>query len=327
MSVKFSTRREFLKYINLSFLFLLSSCSKISQKATIAMQSSFYPSSFKDIIPDDWQQINFKEYSSNKKLILDSDFTLINDGWINNINFAGFKNINESSLLEKFDKRSRNYLSSFDQYQRKKLIPIGIVPYVVIIKNNKDLIYLAKRSWDFLLSEKLSKKIIFPQSPRIMLSIAEKINTSNSLAKLKSQAMLFDDQNTLNWLINSDASVAILPYSLCSKYLKIDPRLSIVFPNQGVPLMWYFVLSRSNNKTQILIDWIKSLEGKATDYELSNQGWYLPFKNKSQKLIKSRNIGISGPSQECWDNSWSFPILTNAQKIILEDSWKESLTP
>ena len=85
------------------------------------------------------------------------------------------------------------------------------------------------------------------------MSIARKINSSNSIKKLKDQAMVFDDKNMLNWLINSDACVAIVPYSLCSKYLKIDPRLSLVFPSQGVPLMWHFILSRSNLKNQTLI--------------------------------------------------------------------------
>ena len=144
------------------------------------------------------------------------------------------------------DKRSIDFLGSFNQNQSSKLFPIGVVPYTIIIKNNKDLINSARRSWDFLLSNKLTGKIIFPQSPRIILSIAKKINQSNSLKKIKSQAMIFDDKNMLNWLINSDACVAIVPYSLCSKYLKIDTRLSLVFPSQGVPLMWHFLLSRSN---------------------------------------------------------------------------------
>ena len=111
------------------------------------------------------------------------------------------------------------------------------------------------------------------------MSIAKKINSSNPLKKLKNQAMVFDDKNMLNWLINSDASVAIVPYSLCSKYLKIDPRLSLVFPSQGVPLMWHFLLSRSNLNSAILIKWIKSLENKSIVDKLVSQGWYLPFKS------------------------------------------------
>ena len=190
------------------------------------------------------------------------------------------------------------------------------------------MLFRSRTSWDFLLSKKLTGKIVFPQSPRIILSIAQKINSSNSLKKLKSQAMIFDDKNMLNWLINSDACVAIAPYSLCSKYLKIDPRLSVVFPNQGVPLMWHFLLSRSNLNNALLIKWIKSLENKSTVDKLVSQGWYLPFNSDYlQSKYTSEMFPISGPSEKCWKNSWSLPVLTNEQKINFKNVWNDSLTP
>ncbi len=332
MFSKFVNRREFLDYGKLSLLFFLNSCSNLPNKVKIALQSSFYPESFKDTIPKDWKQekINFENIrlQKNRNKIFNSDFTLINDGWITSIDFAEFEKINENALIENLDKRSIDFLGSFNQNQRNKLFPIGVVPYTIIIKNNKELVNTASTSWDFLLSKKLTGKIIFPQSPRIILSIAQKINSSNSLKKLNSQAMLFDDKNTLNWLINSDASVAIAPYSLCSKYLKIDPRLSLVFPSQGVPLMWHFLISRSNLKNAILIKWIKSLENKSIVDKLVSQGWYLPFNSDySQSKYKSELVSISGPSEKCWKNSWSFPVLSNEQKINFKNFWDESLTP
>jgi len=332
MISKFATRREFLNCSKLSLLFLLYSCSNLPNNLKIALQNSFYPKSFKDTIPKDWKQekINFEniKLQKNRNIIFNSDFTLINDGWITSINFAEFEKINEFKLIENLDKRSIDYLGSFNQNQRSKLFPIGVVPYTIVIKNNKELINSARTAWDFLLSKKLTGKIIFPQSPRIILSIAKKINLSNSLKKLKDQAMVFDDKNMLNWLINSDACVAIVPYSLCSKYLKIDPRLSLVFPSQGVPLMWHFILSRSNLKNQILIKWIKSLENKSIVDKLVSEGWYLPFNSDYlQNKYKSEIYPISGPSKKCWDNSWSFPVLTNEEKINLENSWNKSLSP
>ncbi len=332
MFSKFATRREFLNCSKLSLLFLLNSCSNPSNNLKIALQNSFYPKSFKDTIPKDWKQekLNFEniKLQKNSSKIFNSDFMLINDGWITSINFAEFEKINEYQLMENLDKRSIDYLGSFNQNQRSKLFPIGVVPYTIVIKNNKELLNSARNSWDFLLSKKLMGKIIFPQSPRIMLSIAEKINSSNSLKKLKNQAMVFDDKNMLNWLINSDACVAIVPYSLCSKYLKIDPRLSLVFPSQGVPLMWHFILSRSNLKNKLLIEWIKSLENKLIVDKLVSEGWYLPFSSDYlQSKYKSEIHYISGPSKKCWDNSWSFPLLTNEQKINLENYWNESLAP
>jgi len=332
MFSKFATRREFLNCGKLSLLFLLNSCSILPNNLKIALQNSFYPKSFKDSIPKDWKQekINFEsiQLQKNRNTNFNSDFTLINDGWITSLDFAEFEKINEYQLIENLDKRSIDYLGSFNQNQRSKLFPIGVVPYTIIIKNNKELINSARNSWDFLLSKKLKGKIIFPQSPRIILSISKKINSSNSLKKLKSQAMLFDDKNMLNWLINSDANVAIVPYSLCSKYLKIDPRLSLVFPDQGVPLMWHFLLSRSNLNNVILIKWIKSLENKLIVDKLVSQGWYLPFNSDYlQSKYKSEMFPTAGPSEKCWENSWSFPVLTNEQKINLKNIWNESLSP
>ncbi len=333
MIKKYSTRRQFLSHGRLLLLLLLNSCSNSSKKIKIGLQSSFYPQSLKDTLPASWQQenINFSKLESekNKKKLSNSDFVLVNDGWMDRINFDSFQNINNLLSNETLDNRSKDFLNSFKEYQSNKLFPIGVVPYAVIIKNNTDLINHANKSWNFLLSEKLKGKIIFPQSPRIIMSISEKINLKNSLSKLKGQAMLFDDQNSLNWLINSKASVAIIPYSLCLKYLKFDSRLSVVFPNQGVPLIWNFLLSKSKINNQILIDWIKSFEKKSIIDELANQGWYLPFNdeyslNKYDMKIKNYS---SGPSGICWENSWSLSPLNKSDKLNLEELWYQSLTP
>ena len=141
MFSKFVTRREFLNCGKLSLLFFLSSCSNLPNKVKIALQNSFYPESFKDTIPKDWKQekINFENIrlQKNGNTIFNSDFTLINDGWISSIDFSEFEKINEYALFENLDKRSIDFLGSFNQNQRSKLFPIGVVPYTIIIKNNK----------------------------------------------------------------------------------------------------------------------------------------------------------------------------------------------
>ena len=333
MLKKYPTRRQFLNYGKLSLLFFLNSCSNSLKKYKIGFQSSIYPKSLKDTLPAIWQKenINFSKLKleKNKIKLSKSDFILINDGWLNSINFTSFQNINNLFSNDILDNRSRDFLKSFKEYQRDKLFPIGVVPYAVIIKNNKDLIYEASNSWNFLLDEKLKGKIIFPQSPRILISISKKISVKNSLSKLKEQAMLFEDKNSINWLINSNASVAIIPFSLCEKYLRVDSRLSIVFPNKGVPLMWNFLLTKSKIKNIVLNDWIKSFYKRATIDELANQGWYLPFKNQYSQ--DKYNIKIEknnyGPSKNCWENSWSFSLLNKEEKLSLENLWNQSLFP
>ena len=329
MLKNYSTRREFLNYGKLSLLLLLNSCSNSSRKISISLQSSFYPQSLKDTLPKSWEKeiINLSKLDliKNKKLS-NSDYMLINDGWINSLNFENFQSLNNLFNNDRLDNRSKEFLNDFKEYQSNKLFPIGVVPYAVVIKNNKNLISDASQSWDFLLAEKLKGKIIFPQSPRIIMSILKKINAKNSFSKLKNQVMLFDDQNSINWLINSQATVAIVPYSQCVKYLKFDSRLSIVFPNKGVPLIWYFLLSKSKVNNQILIDWIKSFENRKTIDLLANEGWYLPFKNEysQNKYFSKIENNIYGPSKICWENSWSFSPLSKKKKLNLENLWDQS---
>ena len=58
------------------------------------MQSLFYPQSFKDTFPQSWHQesISFSriDIEKNKKKLFNSDFVLVNDGWINSINIESF---------------------------------------------------------------------------------------------------------------------------------------------------------------------------------------------------------------------------------------------
>ena len=78
MFSKIATRREFLNCGKLSLLFLLNSCSNIPDKIKISLQNSFYPKSFKDTIPKNWEQkkINFESFQlKNRNAILHSDFT------------------------------------------------------------------------------------------------------------------------------------------------------------------------------------------------------------------------------------------------------------
>ena len=330
MIKKFLTRRQFLNHGKLALLFLLNSCRNSSKKIRISLQSLFYPQSLKDSLPSSWHQenISFSEIKleKNQKKISNSEFILINDGWINSINFEIFQNINELFPNDKLNNRAKEFLNTFKEHKRNKLYPIGLIPYAVVIKNNKHLIDKANNSWDFLLDEKLKGKVILPKSPRIIISLSKKIKKKNSLSELKDQAMLFDDQNSINWLINSNANVAIVPYSLSLKYLKIDSRLSIVFPEEGVPIIWNFVLSRSKNKNQILIDWINSLEKRKVVDALSNQGWYLPFRNEysQNKYYGNTKNKNYGPSKKCWENSWSFSPLNKKKKLDLENLWNKS---
>ena len=325
------TRRNFLNVVKLSLLFLLTSCKGLSKKISIGFHKHFFPVSFINSLPKNWEKenLNYKRDAFNKNS-KDKDLIIINDGWLSSLDYKNFNDISDN-LFSYLDDRSKNYLSDWDPFKRKKLYPIGVVPYAVIIKNNKNHQITNKNNWDFLLSKDLIGKMILPNSPRILISIAERINTQNAIKAIINQKNIYDDLNAIDWLINTDAVLAILPLTICEKYLKVDSRLSIVFPNQGVPLMWNFLLINNNFNQALLLNWIDKLLDRNSINKLIKDGLYLPFNNeyiqsKYKYSSKSARL-LNRPSEECWRNSWSFNSPKESEKVEFEKIWKDLLAP
>ena len=331
MNNKQLTRKKFLDIAKLSALYLLTSCSGFSRKISIGLYKNFLSANFINLLPKTWKKenLNYKEGNSNKNF-RNKDLILINDGWLRRVDLKDFNDISDP-LLDYLDKRSKSYLGNWELFERKKLYPIGVVPYAVVVKNNQRYKITSKNNWNFLLSKDLIGKMILPNSPRLLISIAERINDKNALKAIIDQDNIYDDINAIDWLINTDAVLAILPLTLCEKYLKVDSRLSIVFPNKGVPLMWNFLLINNNFNQTLLIDWIDKLLERNSVKKLIRDGLYLPFKNEYNQssynfTFKSERL-LKRPSEECWRNSWSFNPLKESEKIELEIIWKKSLAP
>ncbi len=325
------TRRKFLNIAKLSVLFLLTSCKGLSKNFSIGFYKNFFPESFINLLPKDWKKehLNYKEDNLNKNF-RDKDLILINDGWLSRVKLNEFNDISDA-LFNYLDERSKNYLNNWELIERKKLYPISVIPYAVIIKNNERYKITNKSNWDFLLSRDFIGKMILPNSPRILISIAEKINNKNAINAIIKQDNIYDDINAIDWLINTDAVLAILPLTICEKYLKIDSRLSLVFPNQGVPLMWNFLLIKNNFNQTLLMNWIDTLLDKNSLNTLNKDGLYLPFNNQyiqSQYRDTSKSSRLfKRPTEECWRNSWSFSSLKKSEKVELEKIWKKSSAP
>ena len=211
-------------------------------------------------------------------------------------------------------------------------MPIGINPYVVIIKNNKKYKIENNNSWDFLFSKDFKGKIILPKSARIVLSLMQRIKNRDLLKNIVNQEFIYDDKNSLDLLLNTDAAIAVTPLSLSQKYLKIDSRLSILFPHDGVPLLWNFAMIKSSLNLEEFYNWIDLLLDPKTANILVKAGWYLPFQTFAMNQLDSNNIKKFSrlnlqPSKKCWDNSWSFSPLHSQEKKELEILGNRLLNP
>ncbi len=331
MNNKQLTRKKFLDIAKLSVLFLLTACNGLSRKISIGLYKNFLPINFINLLPKNWKKenINFKEVNLNKNF-RNKDLILINDGWLSRVELKVFDDISQT-LINYLDERSKYYLSNWPLFERNKLYPIGVIPYAVIIKNNERYKITNKNNWDFLLSKDLIGKMVLPNSPRILISIAERINNKNAINTIFNKSNIYDDINAIDRLINTDAVLAILPLTICEKYLKIDSRLSIVFPNQGVPLMWNFLLINNNFNQALLLNWIDKLIERNLINKLIKDGLYLPFNNEyaqSKYKYSSKSARLANrPSEECWRNSWSFNSLKKSEKDEFEKIWKDLLAP
>ena len=333
MKQNFLNRRDFISFLYLSLFFLLTGCSNLGKKVKVSFQTNLLPKVFKDSFPKEWKSNNLDisnlKKNNNRKIYSETDFVILNDGWINKLNFNEFKEM-DKSIFNKLDKRSKDYLNLFQSDQIKKIFPVGLVPYAVVIKKTNSIDLSKTKSWDFLLSRELKEKIILPNSPRTVISISNKINGGTSLRELRNQVKIYDDKNALNWLLYSEAIVAVVPYTLCYEYLKMDSRLTIVFPEEGVPLNWYFILQRSNISQEILFEWFNLLQEKSRVFKLMEKGWYLPFSSEYIKdKYKDNNLSkrIKSPSKICWENSWSLGPIDYKRKMILENIWNYSSSP
>ena len=129
-------RRKFLNIGKLSFLYLLTSCKGVSNKISIAFYKNFLPVSLINLLPKNWKKVNLNYKKENlNKIFRFKDLILINDGWLSKLTLKDFNDISDP-LLNYLDERSKNYLTNWDVYERKKLYPIGVIPYAVIIKKN-----------------------------------------------------------------------------------------------------------------------------------------------------------------------------------------------
>ena len=63
-------------------------------------------------------------------------------------------------------------------------------------------------------------QIILPNSPHLIISIADRMRNPNQLSKLKKQAKAFDDKNALNWILGGQAKVTIVPLLSVRTYFR-----------------------------------------------------------------------------------------------------------
>jgi len=295
--------------------------------------SNSFPSEFVNSLSTGWEffpikDIELKEFSYNSTLQEKTDLLVLNDGWISDLPINSLQEIKADKIRNNFSKQTSSFLKGLGEDYKKKFFPLAVSPWVIIFRNEDSLALKHKNSWEVILSSALTNQIVFPNSPYLLISIAQKIDLVNDFSKIKSQAKLFDDRNALNWVVSGRAKAAVLPLSSCVDSLIQDPRLSVLFPQEGSPLNWTVLACPSLSPESFPTDWFDSLWGATYSRRVISKG-FLPPTNLSDLRRKNINVpqkyqSIFLPEESVWNKCWSLPILSFEKKKDLALNWNNS---
>ncbi len=326
-------RREFIKYGLISSLFIMTGCSQSQKKLALRGVSNTFPSEFVNSLSIDWEffpikDIELKEFSYNSTFKEKTDLLVLNDGWISELAINSFREIKAGNIRNNFSKQTNSFLEGLGENYKKKLLPLAVSPWVILFRNEDSLALKNKNSWEVIFSSSLVNQIVFPHSPYLLMSIAQKIDLVKDFSKIKRQAKSYDDRNALNWVVSGRANAAVLPLSSCVNALIEDPRLSVLLPQEGSPLNWTVLASPSLSPEPFPTDWFNSLWGATSLRRVISKGYLPPTSlfdlRKKNIFVSKRYQSIFIPEESVWNKCWSLPILSAEKKNDLALKWNNS---
>tara|TARA_Y100001968_G_scaffold61783_1_gene52550 strand:- start:1326 stop:2327 length:1002 start_codon:yes stop_codon:yes gene_type:complete len=326
-------RRDFIKYGLIFSFLILSGCSKSQKKQVLRGFPNSFPSEFINSLSSYWEFFPIKNIESKKNPYNSifqekTDLLVLNDGWIANLSSSSLQEIKANNIRDDFSNQASSFLDGLGEDFKNRIFPLAASPWVILFRNEDSLALKNRNSWEVVLSSSLEKQIVFPNSPYLLISIAQKLGFFDDFSKFKSQAKSFDDRNALNWVVSGRANAAILPLSSCVDSLIKDPRLSVLFPREGSPLNWTVLASPSQSREPFPTDWFDLLWGPTYLRRVIRKGFFPPT---SFSDLRSKNINlpqkyksIFSLEESFWEKCWSLPMLSSEQQKELALNWNNS---
>ena len=325
-------RREFCELSLLAGLAGVAGCSRGVSSPILCAASESLPKELLGALPYPWK-FQALEGQSLKPLSqtvfnANADLFAIGDGWISEFSKDAFKTIDSPQIALRLNKQAEEFLESFGPEISSRIFPIGVSPWVMLFRNGQEFSPRAKQGWDVLLDPELAGKLVLPESPRLVMSIADQIDQFDGLRRLRKQALTFDDKNGLNWVLSGKARVAILPFYRCFSSLSRDLRLSVSLPQSGTPLHWTLLVRPNKTKEPFPQSWIVKAWTMPLLGKLLARGWIPPINASELReaidYVPNSYKEILLPTKSFWENSWSLSYLSEKKMARLERLWSES---
>ncbi|HJN34367.1 MAG TPA: ABC transporter substrate-binding protein [Prochlorococcus sp.] len=325
-------RRELLKLGLMAGLMGLASCGRASAAPLLRATPETLPKKWRRSLPVPWsyQPIEVDAGSNPFTAALEqgNDLLALGDGWLTSLPEKTLQRIEAPGLQDRLDDQARAFEASLGPALQSRVLPVGVSPWVLLFRQGDPWALQARSGWQVLLDPALKGRVVLPQSPRLVMSLAERMQVADGLRQLRAQAYTFDDRQGLNWLIQGKARVAVLPLQRCLPSLRRDPRLSVVLPNSGAPLNWTVLVRSALTREPLPQQWVEQSWQEPLLGQLLAGGWIPPLPRAELRLalraIPKAYQSIVLPSKEVWSRCWSLPVLTAVQQIELDQRWSES---
>ncbi len=307
----------------------LVGCARAAQPLLMAAPETM-PLLWRRQLPKPWR---FTPLASQRSLLEgelppQADLLAMPDGWASFIGADGLQPLETDALRSRLNGQAVALLNSFPDVLASAMLPVGVSPWVMLLRGEGPGAAAAEQGWDALSSPELAGAVVLPSSPRLLISLAERMRVPDALQRLRSAAIAFDDRHALNWLLQGKAKAAVLPLARCMKTLRSDPRIRAVLPVQGAPLDWTMLMRPATTREPLPQTWVEEAWRSPLLGRLLAEGWLPPLDRPVllavQEAVPSRLRSLVMPPEPVWQRCWSLPPLTAVEANRLAERWQVS---
>ena len=323
-------RRRFLQLAALTAAAGLAGCSRGIGIPTLRAAPDTLPSLWRRRLPSPWRFDPLGGTEPFKRpWSVSTDLLALTDGWLSKLAPQQLQSISAPALEQRLGPEGQRLLSEMPSPWKGMVLPVGFSPWVMLVRREGGSVpAMTDKGWNALLDPAFEGKLLLPASPRLLISLADHIGDADALSRLRAAALSFDDRFGLNWLLQGDARVAVLPLQRCMSALKRDPRLMAVLPEQGAPLHWTLLVRPADTAEPIPQAWVAEAWTAPLLPRLLAQGWIPPLSRdaleQSLGRVPVRLRPLVLPPQSVWERSWMLLPADAAETQRLQTLWQAS---
>ena len=319
------SRRHVLQMIGATGSVLLAGCRQATAAPTLMAPAGVLPKPWADALPKPWrltlapsQQDWLPEDQAR------ADLLVMGDGWLDAHPAAALQPIAAEPLRRQLDRQAKGLLEELGALQ-DRVLPLAVSPWVMLLRDDPAMV---QEGWPLLLDSAVAGRVVLPASPRLVMSLADRLGGGQALRELRRQALTFDDRQATNWLLKGEARVVVLPLNRCIALLRRDPRLRAVLPASGAPLHWTVLLRPEASREPVPQSWVEQGWRPPLRRRLAQLGWRAPISSSGsmadQNALSARLRPLLFPSADTWSRCWSLPPLMPQDRSAAERRWRDS---